>query len=150
VYYDVESRSRGMRSKSCGNSHARYRARGVYIFSYQQVFQTLFTKMLGYLQKSVKEFRKLQNQVMLRLSSSFSVKSERKNTSLTQNTTGKDVCSDQGAQSVISVFVNTDEELQPQWRSLESRVLKHKSRKIGDGLSGRSPRRSSAWDHETV
>ena len=47
--------------------------------------------------------------------------------------------------------VNTDEELQPQWKALENRVNSRRSRSLGSGApQGRSPRRGSAWDHETV
>lgn len=46
--------------------------------------------------------------------------------------------------------VSSEDELQPQWRALENRVNNRKSKKKGEGPSGRGPRRSSAWDHDTV
>ena len=46
--------------------------------------------------------------------------------------------------------ITTDDELQPQWRALENRVNNQRSLKVGEGKSGRGPRRASAWDHEHV
>ena len=47
--------------------------------------------------------------------------------------------------------VNSDDELQPQWRALEHRVNQRKSKIISEGTPrGRSPRRPGAWDHECV
>ena len=47
--------------------------------------------------------------------------------------------------------VNSDEELQPQWRALENRVNQRRSKKLSEGAPrGRSPRRPGAWDHEVV
>ena len=46
--------------------------------------------------------------------------------------------------------VTSDDDLQPQWRALEHRVNQRKTKKIGEGPRGRSPRRPGAWDHESV
>lgn len=47
--------------------------------------------------------------------------------------------------------VTSDEELQAQWKAMESRVVHRKSRMKGDGgPQGRGKRNKSAWDHEVV
>jgi hypothetical protein len=49
------------------------------------------------------------------------------------------------------IDITDDESLQPQWRALESRVNNRRTRSVGEGTpQGRSPRRGSAWDHDTV
>ena len=50
----------------------------------------------------------------------------------------------------LEVEINSDEELQPQWRAMENRVKMRKSVPKGEGPSGRGVRRPSAWDHENV
>ena len=51
----------------------------------------------------------------------------------------------------VPIDITDDEALQPEWRALESRVNNRRTRAVGEGTpQGRSPRRGSAWDHETV
>lgn len=51
--------------------------------------------------------------------------------------------------SLPDTVVETDEELQEEWRALERRVSNRKPRNI-DTRSGRSKRNSSAWDAENA
>lgn len=55
----------------------------------------------------------------------------------------------EGSEEELTI-IDREEELQPQWKALESRVNNRRTKKIGDGPQGRSPRRPSAWDHNVV
>jgi len=47
--------------------------------------------------------------------------------------------------------VTNDEELQPQWKGLESRMLRKRTKAKGyGGPEGRTSRNTSAWDAESV
>jgi len=65
--------------------------------------------------------------------------------------TAADTDAEDGEDATRHLVVETDEELQPQWRALESRVNNRASRPRKEGVpTGRGPRRGSAWDHENV
>ena len=48
------------------------------------------------------------------------------------------------------ILTDESEELQPHWAALERRVKQKVSKRPGEGLHGRSSRRTSAWDAEYV
>lgn len=50
----------------------------------------------------------------------------------------------------VLVIPEDDEQLDPHWRAMESRVKSRRTKKVGEGPRGRGTVRPSAWDHEHV
>ena len=49
-----------------------------------------------------------------------------------------------------NMVIDDDEKLQPQWKSLETRILMRKTNKVGEAPRGRGKRHGSAWDANNV
>lgn len=50
----------------------------------------------------------------------------------------------------VLMIPEDDEQLDPHWRAMESRVKSRRTKKVGEGPRGRGTVRPSAWDHEHV